>query len=79
MRVVLHGYELHGQRRHKMAARLKDKGLEELASFKRRVKRQGAMTRIARENETWLVERVEEIERYIAKMNELPDRESEYF
>lgn len=62
-----------------MAARLKDKGLEELASFKRRVKRQGAMTRIARENENWLVEHVEEIERYIAKMSELPDRESEFF
>lgn len=62
-----------------MAARIKDKGLDELASFKRRVKRQGAMTRIARENENWLVEHVEEIERYVARMNELPDKESEYF
>lgn len=62
-----------------MAARLKDKGRDELASFKRRAKRQGAMERISREDENWLVDKIEEIEKYLNRMNELPDRESEYF
>lgn len=62
-----------------MAARLKDKGREELGSFKRRAMRQGAMERISREDEDWLVKKVEEIERFLSKMNELPDKEKEYF
>lgn len=79
MRVEPLGFVRLGLRRDDMAARLKDKGREELGSFKRRVKRQGAMERIAREDENWLVSRVEEIERYLARMNELPDKESEFF
>ena len=63
----------------KVAARLKDKGLEELGAFKRRVKRQASLQRIGREDENWLVEKVEEIERRISRMTELPDKESEFF
>lgn len=62
-----------------MAARLKDKGLEELGSFKRRVLRQRALERIGEADAAWLTERVHEIERYIARMRELPDKESEMF
>lgn len=62
-----------------MAARLKDKGLEELDSFKRRVLRQRSLMRIGETERKWLVEHVEEIERFVHKMTELPDRESEMF
>jgi hypothetical protein len=58
-----------------MAARIKEKGMEELAAFKRRVKRQGALNKIARANEEWLVEHIEEIERYVGKMQEKPELE----
>ncbi len=60
-----------------MASRIKEKGREELGSFKRRVKRQASMERISREDEDWLVARVEEIERRINTMKELPDKEKE--
>lgn len=62
-----------------MAARLKENGREELAAFKRRVKRQASLERIAREDENWLVAKVEEIERYVSKMNEKPDLERSLF
>lgn len=62
-----------------MAARIKDKGLEELGSFKRRVLRQRSLMRIGEAERKWLVEHVEEIERYVARMNELPDKEKEMF
>jgi hypothetical protein len=65
--------------RYKMVARLKDKGREELSSFKRRVLRQRSLERISGEEATWLVERVEEIERFVSRMNEKPDLEGPMF
>lgn len=62
-----------------MASRLKDKGREELGSFKRRVLRQRALERIGETDSAWLIEHIHEIERYIARMRELPDKESEMF
>lgn len=60
-----------------MVARIKDKGLEELGSFKRRVLRQASMEKVRRADSNWLVEHVEEIERFIHRMSEKPDKESE--
>lgn len=60
-----------------MASRLKDKGREELGSFKRRVMRQRALERIGKAEADWLTEHVEEIERYLNNMKELPDKEKE--
>lgn len=60
-----------------MASRLKDKGREELGSFKRRVMRQRALERIGKEEADWLTEHVEEIERFLNTMKELPDKEKE--
>lgn len=62
-----------------MVARLKDKGREELSAFKRRVLRQMSLERITREDANWLVGKVEEIERYLNKMKELPDIERSLF
>jgi ribose 1,5-bisphosphokinase PhnN len=62
-----------------MVARLKDKGREELSSFKRRVLRQRSLERISGEDATWLVEHIEEIERFISRMNERPDLERSMF
>lgn len=62
-----------------MAARLKDKGIEELGSFKARVLRQHGLKRIGREEQNWLVEHIEEIERYVGKMKELPELEGQFF
>lgn len=62
-----------------MAARLRDKGREELGAFKRRVMRQRALERISKSDADWLTEKVEEIEKFINKMSELPDKESEFF
>ena len=61
----------------KIASRLKDKGREELGSFKRRVMRQRALERIGKEEADWLTEHVEEIERFLNTMKELPDKEKE--
>ena len=62
-----------------MAARLKDKGREELGAFKRRVMRQRSLERIGKGDADWLIERIEEIERFLNIMDERPDKESEYF
>lgn len=62
-----------------MASRIKDKGRQELGDFKRRVLRQASLERIGREDANWLIEKVEEIEKRVNKMKELPDKESEFF
>jgi hypothetical protein len=62
-----------------MVARIKDRGLESLGNLKARVLRQRALQRITHTDAQWLVEHVEEIERYIARMTEQPDKESEMF
>lgn len=60
-------------------ARLKDKGLAELRSFKKRTKQLEALGRVAPVNSTWLVEHIEEIERYVGKMDEKPELEREFY
>ena len=62
-----------------MASRLKDKGREELSSFKRRVMRQRSLERISKGDADWLIEKVEEIEKFIGVMNEKPDVERSLF
>ena len=59
-------------------ARLKDKGAKELESFKKRTKQLEALKRIAPAHSKWLVEHIEEIERYLAKMPEKPELEREF-
>lgn len=61
-----------------MVDRVKDKGLKELQSFKRRVLRVASFTRISKADADWLVEHTEEIERYVGRMNERPEREREF-
>ncbi|UOW92951.1 hypothetical protein SEA_LEOPARD_74 [Mycobacterium phage Leopard] len=59
-------------------ARLKDKGAKELESFKKRAKQLEALGRIAPGDSKWLVEHVEEIERYLSRMKEKPELEREF-
>jgi len=61
-----------------MVDRVKDKGLKELQSFKRRVLRVASFTRISKSDADWLVEHTEEIERYVSRMNEKPELEREF-
>ena len=61
-----------------MASRIKDKGAQELSSYKRRVLNVRALERISKADADWLVEHVEEIQRYVSRMTELPDREKEF-
>ena len=61
-----------------MVARVKDKGLHELQQFKSRVLRQKAMQRIKSADADWLIGRVEEVERYVARMDEKPELEREF-
>jgi len=62
-----------------MAARLKDKGLEEIGAFKRRVMRQRSLDRIGKADADWLIEHVEAIEKFVGKMSEKPELERELF
>jgi hypothetical protein len=62
-----------------MVARLKDKGREELAAFKRRVMRQASLERISRGDANWLIAKVEEIDAHLIKMSEKPDVERSMF
>lgn len=59
-------------------ARLKDKGIAELHSFKKRTKQLEALGRIAPSDSDWLVQHVEEIERYLGRMTEKPEKEREF-
>lgn len=59
-------------------ARLKDKGAAELQSFKRRTKQLEALGRINPKDADWLVEHVEEIERFLTHMTERPELEREF-
>lgn len=61
-----------------MVARVKDRGAQELQQFKSRVLRQKAMQRIKSADADWLVSRVEEIERYVTRMDEKPELEREF-
>jgi hypothetical protein len=56
-----------------MVARLKDRGRDDLATFRARVLRLAALGRIAKSDADYIVERVDEIDAYIIKMSEQPD------
>lgn len=59
-----------------MALSLSTRGLEELKSVRNRAIRQHMLERITRADKEWIVEHVQEIEAYIAKMSESgPDQE----
>jgi hypothetical protein len=62
-----------------MALRLKDKGREELAAVKVRVKRQYALDKISKGDADWLIARIDEIDAHIIKMNEAPEIERSMF
>jgi hypothetical protein len=61
-----------------MVARLKDKGANELASFKTRVLRLAALKRISQADASNLVRMVNEIDAYVIKMDEKPNKELEW-
>lgn len=61
-----------------MVARLKDRGLDELATFKARALRQAALKRISKADADWLVERIDEISARVIRMTELPELEKEF-
>jgi hypothetical protein len=58
-------------------ARLKDKGLAELESFKKRTKQLEALKRIQPSDSKWLTEHIEEIERFLNRMYEKPEKDEE--
>lgn len=60
-----------------MVARVKDRGLLELDKFKTRVQKVRSMKRLKGVDAQWLIEHVEEIERYVARMDEAPFKEKE--
>jgi hypothetical protein len=62
-----------------MAARLKDKGREELAAFKRRVKRQETLERISKGDADYLIGLIDKIDAHVIKMSEKPDIERSFF
>jgi hypothetical protein len=51
----------------------------ELQSFKKRTKQLEALGRIKPSDADWLVDHVEEIERFVGKMHEKPELERELF
>lgn len=53
-----------------MARSLKVRGMEELDSMRRRVRRQHALGRISRPDADWLVRRINQIESRIVSMRE---------
>jgi hypothetical protein len=61
-----------------IVARMKDKGIKELNSFKRRAMQLAALQRISKADADWLVERVNEIERKVTTMHEKPELERKY-
>jgi hypothetical protein len=61
-----------------VVARVKDRGLIELGHFKSRVLRQKALNRIKGADADWLINKVEEVERYIIRMDEAPFKEQEF-
>ena len=56
-----------------MVARVKELGLEELKTFKRRVLRVAALGRIAKGDADNLIDMVDRIEAYVIRMPEKPD------
>lgn len=60
-------------------ARLKDKGITELGQIKKRTKQLEALGRVKPADSKWIVDHVEEIEKFIGKMTELPELEREFY
>ena len=56
-----------------MVARLKDRGRDDLATFRARVLRLAALGRISKGDADHIVARVDELDAYIIKMQESPD------
>jgi hypothetical protein len=56
-----------------MVARLKDRGRDDLATFRARVLRLAALGRIAKSDADHLVTKVDEIDAFVIKMQEKPD------
>ena len=62
----------------KIVARMKDKGVKELQSFKRRAMQLAALQRISKADADWLVERINEVERRVTTMHEKPELERKF-
>lgn len=60
-----------------MVARVKDRGSVELDKYKTRVQRAKALKRLKGVDADWIIAKVEEIERYVARMDEAPFKEKE--
>lgn len=58
-----------------MARSIKDAGLEELGSIKKRVNRQHTLERISRSTRDDLIDMIDELETYIVNMDEKQERE----
>jgi hypothetical protein len=56
-----------------MVARLKERGRDELASFRARVLRLAALGRISKYDADFIVERIDELDAFVIKMHETPD------
>jgi hypothetical protein len=56
-----------------MVARLKDRGRDDLATFRARVLRLAALGRISKSDADHIVERIDELDAFIIKMSETPD------
>lgn len=57
---------------------MKDKGVKELQSFKRRAMQLAALQRISKADADWLVERINEVERRVTTMHEKPELERKF-
>jgi hypothetical protein len=56
-----------------MVARLKERGRDELASFRARVLRLAALGRISKGDADHIVETIDELDAFVIKMQEKPD------
>lgn len=56
-----------------MVARLKEKGRDDLATFRARVLRLAALGRISKGDADHIVDRIDELDAFIIKMRETPD------
>lgn len=56
-----------------MVARLKERGRDELASFRARVLRLAALNRISKGDADHIVARIDELDAFVIKMQETPD------
>lgn len=62
-----------------MVARLKDRGVEELQSFRRRVLRIAGLGRISKGDADRIIRLVDEIEAIVIRMDEKPNKEANWW